>query len=82
MFDTHYPVLGLVMTDTADRIGIMLANNNNVPILCLHNSPAKQNQPGKPAENTMSLISIRGSLIQSLNASSNGSQADLSGKEL
>ncbi|XP_053393326.1 protein qui-1-like [Mercenaria mercenaria] len=77
MFDTHYPVLGLVMTDTADRIGVMLANNNYVPIICLHNSPARP-KPPKPVDNALSVISIQGSLVYGLNPSTIDSQQDLS----
>lgn len=79
MFDTHYPVLELAMTENADRIGVMLANNNNVPILCLHNSPARPKQVKSP-ENTLSVVSMHGSLVYGTNVSSSDSQQDLSGK--
>lgn len=81
MFDTHYPVLGLAMTENADRIGVMLANNNNVPILCLHNSPARPKQV-KSSENTLSVVSMHGSLVYGTNVSSSDSQQDLSGKAI
>ena len=41
MLDTHYPVNDLAMTETGDRISVKLANNNHLPILCLHNTPSK-----------------------------------------
>ena len=41
MFDTHYPVIDLVLTDTGERIAVRLAENNYLPILCLHNTPSK-----------------------------------------
>lgn len=47
------------MTETANRIGVRLGNNNHVPILCLHNSPAKVKGDCQ-VEMTLSTCSIRG----------------------
>ncbi|XP_052268653.1 protein qui-1-like [Dreissena polymorpha] len=41
LLDAHFPVLGIALTDIADRIALRLANSNHMPILCLHNTPAK-----------------------------------------
>lgn len=41
IFDTHYPVIDFVMTETGERIAVKLAENNHLPILCLHNTPSK-----------------------------------------
>ena len=41
MLDTHHPVNDLVITETGERIAVKLADNNHVPILCLHNTPSK-----------------------------------------
>ena len=81
LFDAHYPVIGLVLTETAHRIVVQLANNNHVPILCLHNSPAKSKQTlfRNPPELMLSTASVRAS-IQGTCMSSLGSRAELSGR--
>ena len=40
MFDTHAPVISFDMNHNADKMVVMLENSNNLPLLCLHNSPA------------------------------------------
>ncbi|KAL4241062.1 hypothetical protein ACF0H5_001840 [Mactra antiquata] len=77
MFDTHHPVLGLVMTETANRICVRLGNNNHVPILCLHNSPARPREVNL-AEMSQSSTSMRRFSFSGNNGKSNDSQVDLS----
>ncbi|CAH1794783.1 unnamed protein product [Owenia fusiformis] len=42
MFDVHYPILNIVMKFDAGHIAVHLEENNNIPLLCLHNSPASE----------------------------------------
>lgn len=82
LFDAHFPVIGLVLTETANRVVLQLANNNHVPILCLHNSPARPKQLHRnPPEVMLSAASVRASILGTC-ISSLGSRADMSGKYL
>ena len=80
ILDAQFPVIGLVLTETADRIGLRLANNNHVSILCLHNMPVRVSKDLglKPPEVKLSAVSLRRGSNFGTNFSSSGSQIEMS----